>query len=70
MMPSLAETEAETLASRFDLSGGQIENIARKAEVDLIINGSGLSMDVLARHCVDEGQNSFNSVKRIGFGNG
>jgi len=67
MMPSLAEADAETLASRFDLSGGQIENIARKAEVDTIINGSGPSMDILAQYCKDENQNQFAPSKKIGF---
>jgi hypothetical protein len=67
MMPIISETEAGTLASRFDLSGGQIENIARKAEVDTIINGNSPTMDILVRYCVDESQNNFNSAKRIGF---
>jgi hypothetical protein len=69
MMSSLAETDAETLASRFDLSGGQIENIARKAEVDTIINGSRPSTDILVQYCKNENQNNLNSEKRIGFGN-
>jgi SpoVK/Ycf46/Vps4 family AAA+-type ATPase len=70
MMPALAESEAAALASRFDLSGGQIENIARKSEVDTIINGNRPSMDALTRYCVNENENSFNSAKKIGFGNG
>jgi SpoVK/Ycf46/Vps4 family AAA+-type ATPase len=69
MMSSLAETDAEALASRFDLSGGQIENIARKAEVDTIINGSRPSTDILAQYCKDENQNNLKSEKTIGFGN-
>jgi SpoVK/Ycf46/Vps4 family AAA+-type ATPase len=67
MMPSLSAPEAEKLASRFDLSGGQIENIARKIEVDLVINGGEISMDALFRHCSDENSNQFNATKRIGF---
>jgi SpoVK/Ycf46/Vps4 family AAA+-type ATPase len=69
MMSSLVETDATALASRFDLSGGQIENVARKAEVDTIINGNGPSMDILAQYCKDENQNNLSSVKMIGFGN-
>ncbi len=69
MIQSLPAAEAETLASRFDLSGGQIENIARKAEVDTIINGREPSMDILAQYCKDENQNNHNSEKRIGFEN-
>jgi hypothetical protein len=67
MMPSLPADEVEALASRFDLSGGQIENIARKAEVDTIINGNGQSMDLLMKYCKDESQNNFNNAKKIGF---
>jgi AAA+ superfamily predicted ATPase len=67
MMPSISAAEAETLASRFDLSGGQIENITRKAEIDVIINGGGLAIDVLQQYCKDEIQNGFNNSKSIGF---
>ena len=69
MMSSLAETDAGVLASRFDLSGGQIENIARKAEVDTIINGSRPTVDTLAQYCKDENLNNLNNAKKIGFGN-
>jgi len=49
------------------LSGGQIENIARKIEVDLIINGGDLATDVLVQYCKEEIENGFNSSKKIGF---
>ena len=67
MLPSLSAAETEKLASRYDLSGGQIENIARKAEVDLVINGGGVSMDALALHCAEENSGQFNPSSRIGF---
>jgi SpoVK/Ycf46/Vps4 family AAA+-type ATPase len=67
MMPHLSRDDSETLASRFDLSGGQIENIARKAEVDTIINGNWQSMDILTQYCKDESQNSYKKKKKIGF---
>ncbi len=69
MMPSLSAAETEKLASRYDLSGGQIENIARKAEVDFVINGGCVSMDALSRHCSEEIAGQFNTSKRIGFAN-
>ena len=69
MMPALSSAETEKLASRYDLSGGQIENIARKVEVDFVINGGGVSMDALAKHCVQESAGQFNASKRIGFVN-
>jgi len=67
LMPELDEDKAAALAAAFELSGGQIENIARKAEADSIINGAGLSMETLLRYCRDESQNSFSGTKRIGF---
>jgi SpoVK/Ycf46/Vps4 family AAA+-type ATPase len=70
LLPDLQEDNVSELSGRFELSGGQIENIARKIEVDTIINGGDLSMDMLVRYCKDEVQNSFNATTRIGFGNG
>ena len=68
MLPDLSGDDAGELSRRFELSGGQIENIARKVEVDGIINGGGLSMDTLVRYCKDELQGSFGVCeKRIGF---
>ena len=67
LLPDLPEDKAVELSGKFDLSGGQIENIARKIEVDSIISGGDLSMDDLVRYCRDESQNGFNSSKKIGF---
>ena len=68
LLPDLTEDKAAELAARFELTGGQIENIARKIEVDAILNGSAPSMDIIVQYCKDEIQNSFNAAKRIGFG--
>lgn len=38
MLPALAEPDARTLATRFDLSGGEIENIVRKHTVKAILS--------------------------------
>ena len=67
LLSGLAEESARELSSRFELSGGQIENIARKTEVDNILNGSGLSLDILADYCRAESLHDPNTVKRIGF---
>jgi hypothetical protein len=69
LLPELPEDKAAELSGKFELSGGQIENIARKIEVDLIISGGDLSMNTLAQYCKDETQNGFNASKKIGFGN-
>ena len=69
MLPDLSDADAAELSRRFELSGGQIENIARKVEVDDILGGDGLSMDTLARYCGDELRSGITAAKRIGFGN-
>jgi SpoVK/Ycf46/Vps4 family AAA+-type ATPase len=68
LLPDLSESSSSELGHSFELSGGQIENIARKIEVDAILHGSSPSMDALVRYCKDEMQNTFISSKRIGFG--
>jgi SpoVK/Ycf46/Vps4 family AAA+-type ATPase len=67
MLPDLAENDTVELAKEFELSGGQIENIARKLEVDSIIDGNGLSMNLLKKYCKDENTNGFRTLERIGF---
>jgi SpoVK/Ycf46/Vps4 family AAA+-type ATPase len=69
LLPDLPGSNAEELSGKFELSGGQIENIARKIEVDAIINGEDMRMEKLAQYCKDEILNGFNPSKRIGFGN-
>ena len=39
MIPDLSEQNVHTLASRYDFSGGQIENIARHYAIDVILHG-------------------------------
>lgn len=45
MLPGLSDRDAQTLASQFDLSGGEIENIARKHSVNAILSGND-SVDI------------------------
>ena len=68
LLPELSKNaELKELAVNFELSGGQIENIARKVEIDSILNGSIPSMDTLLRYCKDESLNCFTVQRRIGF---
>ena len=39
MLPTLTEDEAEALSDNFDFSGGQIENVSRKALIDMALTG-------------------------------
>ena len=68
LLPDLSEEQLIELSSKFDLSGGQIENITRKIEVDAILTGKDLILENLTQYCKDEVENSFNSIqKSIGF---
>jgi hypothetical protein len=70
LLPGLPEHWAAMLAKDFDLSGGQIENIARKTEVETILSGKTMSLDTLIQYAKDEVKNSFTATTRIGFNNG
>jgi SpoVK/Ycf46/Vps4 family AAA+-type ATPase len=68
LLSGITEDMACELSAKFELSGGQIENIARKTEVDSILNGGGLSLDTLTQYCREESRNSFSeTAKKIGF---
>lgn len=64
-LPSLSEADAEVLASQFDLSGGQIDNIARKTIMNEIVKGESPSLDTLKTLCTEECISS--SASKIGF---
>ena len=68
MIPTLDERTAATLAERYDFSGGQIENIARKRAVDMILQGAEPSFEQLDEYCRSEmlGQPE-RSRRKIGF---
>lgn len=51
MIPSLTEDEALILADSFNLSGGQIENVARKRTIDSIIKDEEPSIDEIIAYC-------------------
>jgi SpoVK/Ycf46/Vps4 family AAA+-type ATPase len=68
MIPSLSETFAHSLAKEYDLSGGQIENIARKRTVELILTGNEPSQEQIREYCQGEMISSKQDKRtRIGF---
>ncbi len=68
MIPSLATPLAEQLAAEYDFSGGQIENIARKRTVELILNGEEPSSEQLHSMCrAEQLANSSSSRRKIGY---
>jgi ATP-dependent 26S proteasome regulatory subunit len=66
MIPALSDCEAEELSSKYDFSGGQIENIVRKRTINSILNGTEPSLEVMHEYCRDE-LFSKNEKKKIGF---
>jgi hypothetical protein len=66
MLPALTQTERTELASKYDFSGGQIENIVRKYTVDSILNETQPSMEMLHSYCQSEFLYKDNRQK-IGF---
>ena len=66
MIAGLTPEDATALASKYDFSGGQIENIARKSVVGRIISGEEISLNSLIAHCDTELIGN-NVHRRIGF---
>lgn len=67
MLPGLSDSDAATLASQFDFSGGEIENIVRKHSVNSILSGNDIiDVNELMTACRNE-RISNSSRPRIGF---
>ena len=67
MIPELSDLDVHTLASKYDFSGGQIENIARHYAIDTILHGQHEDvLPMLIRHCDNERLDEKNS-RKIGF---
>ena len=68
MIPALSDELARTLAKDYDLSGGQIENVARKRTVELILSGNEPSEKQIREYCMGEILNSRQEKRaKIGF---
>lgn len=67
MMPSLSEEVASELASSYDFSGGQIENIARKRTVEMIIDGNEPEIEMLHSYCQCEHLHQTQKRNKIGY---
>lgn len=67
MIPDLCELDVHTLASKYDFSGGQIENIARHYAIDNILHGESEDvLSMLIRHCDNERLDE-KDMRKIGF---
>lgn len=67
MLPDLKEEDALSLAQRFDFSGGQIENIARKRIVsDILADRDTIDLNAIVESCMSESL-SKGSARKVGF---
>ena len=67
MIPELSDLDVHTLASKYDFSGGQIENIARHYAIDIILHGQSEDvLPMLIRHCDNERLDE-KDKRKIGF---
>ena len=67
MIDGLSEEDALTLAKSYDFSGGNIENIARKAAVGYVLTGRRSGLDELRGFCDEETLSPRKARTRIGF---
>jgi SpoVK/Ycf46/Vps4 family AAA+-type ATPase len=65
-LPEIPKNITGKLAVEFPFSGGQIENIARKCEIDGLLNGRQPGERELRNHCLEEKLNQPQRVK-VGF---
>ena len=67
MIPALSEDESNALASKYDFSGGQIENIARHYAINTVLHGDDENrLDSLFAYCDGE-KFEKKECRKIGF---
>ena len=67
MLPSLSDADAAVLATKYDFSGGQIENVARKESVEEILTGKIADINRLMEFCNEERIGGNSAHRRIGY---
>lgn len=67
MIDEITETEAERLAAGYNFTGGQIENISRKLDVDYILSGTAPDMERILTLCSNECIQKQDSRRKVGF---
>ena len=68
MIPELSENDATTLAAAHDLSGGQIENVARKHSINVVLHGEQENLlENLLKECATERLSKQQQHTRVGF---
>ena len=68
MIPEISESDAVTLADAYDLSGGQIENVARKHSITVVLHGEQENpLENLLKECAAERLNNQQQRTKVGF---
>ena len=68
MIPELTEKDATTLAHAHELSGGQIENVARKHSINVVLHGEQENLlENLLKECAAERLSNQQQRTRVGF---
>ena len=67
MMPTLSDADAHVLATGYDFSGGQIENISRKATINAILHGEDTGSLVWLTQLCNAERLDNKDARRIGF---
>jgi SpoVK/Ycf46/Vps4 family AAA+-type ATPase len=65
--PELEQSAIEQIAAEFHLSGGQIENVVRKAKLQSILYNDTITFDALKQFCDEESIGGSGEMKQIGF---
>lgn len=67
IMPEISEETASWLASHYNLSGGQIENVARRYAINTVLYGPPAEeLPTLCKCCVNESKETY-GTSQIGF---
>jgi SpoVK/Ycf46/Vps4 family AAA+-type ATPase len=69
-IPTLQDEECLLLSGRYDLSGGQIQNVATKFVMKQILSGKPSSLSEIEEYCQEEFLDKKSERRRIGFGVG
>lgn len=67
MIPSLSDEDARLLATEYEFSGGQIENIARKHTITQILTESDITLNDIRLICNEELLDKSHTRRPIGF---
>lgn len=67
MLPDLSDEDVRTLATSYDFSGGQIENVARKHAVEKILSGGKVELKTLCELCDTERLSKRGERRPMGF---